>query len=158
MLTSQAVLDVIRWVMPDFRNNHDKVVFAVHAAFLTSGFDLTATGRPAFADYALSSSSQDLVGINGWNEFDKDYAFVYMNEKTSKKFLVKCLAMDDHLLIDALADGGVDVPHLEIEVGNYTTESSNVRELFKNLDKLVTDLNSEILYKLDATLEPVSSR
>lgn len=34
-------------------------------------------------------------------------------------------------------------------VMNYTTESSNVREKFKNLDKLVTDLKDEILYKLD---------
>ncbi|CAL9246438.1 unnamed protein product [Arabidopsis halleri] len=65
--------------------------------------------------------------------------------------------MDDYLRVDALADGD-DVPHLEIKVRNYTTESSNVREQFKNLDKLVTGLKNEILYKLDKGLKPVSSR
>lgn len=56
-----------------------------------------------------------MVGFDGWNEFDKDYAFMYVNKKRSKKFLIKCLAMDDYLLVDALADGGGDVTHLEIK-------------------------------------------
>ncbi|CAH8268563.1 unnamed protein product [Arabidopsis lyrata] len=45
----------------------------------------------------------------------RDYAFMYVNKKRSKKFLVKCLAMDDYLLVDALAVGGDDVPHIEIK-------------------------------------------
>lgn len=56
-----------------------------------------------------------MVGFDGWNEFDKDYAFVYMNNKISKKLLVKCLAIDDYLLVDALAAGEDDDPHLMIE-------------------------------------------
>lgn len=58
MATSETVMGMIRLVMPDFRNNHDKIVFSVHASFIISGFDLIATGRPAFALDALSSSSQ----------------------------------------------------------------------------------------------------
>lgn len=58
MATPQAVMDGIRLAMPAFRNNHDKIVFAVHASFIASGFDLIATGRPAFAADALSSTSQ----------------------------------------------------------------------------------------------------
>lgn len=56
------------------------------------------------------------VGIDGWNEFDGEYAFVYTNpEKGSKKVLVKCLAIADKLAVDAIADGEKESTHLEIE-------------------------------------------
>lgn len=58
----------------------------------------------------------DEVGIENWNEFEDEYAFVYMNpEKDSKKVLVKCLVMDDKFLVDAVADGGSEPVHLEIK-------------------------------------------
>ncbi|CAH2047214.1 unnamed protein product, partial [Thlaspi arvense] len=112
--------------------------FAVHASFLASGFDLTATKRPAFANDALSSSPTQEVGIDGWNEFDEEYAFVYANpEKGSKKVLVKCLAIDDKLLVDALADGETEPPHLEIEVGKYADEprEGNYAAQYKDFGK-----------------------
>lgn len=50
-----------------------------------------------------------------WNELDDEYAFVYANpDKGSKKVLVKCLAMDDKFLVDALADEASEPVHLEI--------------------------------------------
>ncbi|CAN8279207.1 unnamed protein product [Cochlearia groenlandica] len=160
MATSQAVMAVINSVMPPFRNNHDKVAFAVHASFLASGYILTATGTPAFADDVLSSSStnQDGVRIDGWNEFEGEYAFVY--KKGSKKVLVKCLVMDDKLLVDALAHGGTEPAHLEIVVGNYADDSreGSYAAQFKNMDKLVSDLQSQILDKFDGGAKPVSSR
>jgi proteasome inhibitor subunit 1 (PI31) len=161
MATSLAVMATIKSARPSFRNNHDKVAFAVHAFFLSSGFDLTATGRPAFADDALSSSPTQEVGIDGWNEFDGEYAFVYTNpEKGSKKVLVKCLAIADKLAVDAIADGETDPAHLEIVVGNYAEEplEGNYAAQYKNLGKLVTDLKNEILDKLYGGVKPVSSR
>lgn len=148
MATDKSVMAVIRASRPSFRNNYDKVAFAVHASFLASGFVLTATGPPAFSDSSLSSSStgnhypllhsqfyctiilffwslngfwvcfavEDEVGIDGWNEVDGEYAFVYANpEKSFKKVLVKCLVMNDKLLVDALADGSSEPVHLEIK-------------------------------------------
>lgn len=56
------------------------------------------------------------MGIDHWNEVDDNYAFVYVNpEKGSKKVLVKCLVMNDKLLVDALADGASEPVHLEIK-------------------------------------------
>ncbi|CAH8262003.1 unnamed protein product [Arabidopsis lyrata] len=162
MVTTHAVMGVIRSVMPAFRSNNDKVAFVVHASFVVSGFILTATGRPAFAFDALSSwTTESLVGIAGWNEFDEEYAFVYKspvkgsNKNTVKKFLVKCLEMNGKLLVDAIAEDGKEFAHLQIEVGNYTDESRDERDYdaqFKNFGKLVTDLRNVILYKL----KPVS--
>lgn len=149
---------VIRSSRPQFRNNRDKIAFVVHASFIASGYKLVATGRPAFAEDALSSSpSQGEVGIEGWNEFE-EYAFVYA-KKGSKKILVKCLAIDDKLLVDAVAEGGKGEPaHLEIDVGNYVAESREEGDYdaeFKNLGKLVTDLQNQILYKVAEGLKPV---
>lgn len=49
----------------------------------------------------------DEVGIEGWNETDDAYAFVYSKEEKGAKklMLVKCLVMGDSLIVDALGDG-----------------------------------------------------
>lgn len=63
----------------------------------------------------MSSFLVDEVGIDHWNEFEDCYAFVYSKpEKSSKKVLVKCLAMNNKLLIDAFRDGDNEPLHLEL--------------------------------------------
>ncbi|KAK9931421.1 hypothetical protein M0R45_018696 [Rubus argutus] len=150
-----------RAARPTFRNNNDKVAFAVHASFLASGYELIATGPPAFSDSALSSSSTDEVGIDRWNELDDEYAFIYTNSEngSKKKLLVKCLVMNDKLLVDALADGMTsESVHLEINVGDYVGEnSSNYSSQFKNLETLVKSLDTQVLSKLDGSSKASSS-
>ncbi|OIT39139.1 PREDICTED: probable proteasome inhibitor [Nicotiana attenuata] len=150
MATEQSVMAVIRASRPTFRQAHDKVAFAVHAAFLASGFVLHATGPSASTDDALSSSSTDEVGIDHWNESEDSYAFVYSKpEKSSKKVLVKCLAMNNKLLIDTLRDGDNEPLHLELSVEDYIVKDggTNYNAQFKNLGKLVGELNKEVLSK-----------
>ncbi|KAK9290693.1 hypothetical protein L1049_008867 [Liquidambar formosana] len=159
MASEKSVMAVIRASRPSFRNNHDKVAFAVHASFLASGYVLAATGPPAFSDTALSSPSSDEVGIDHWNELDGDYAFVYVNPENSKKVLVKCLAINDKLPVDALAEGSSEPVHLELNVGDYVEENlgPNYSGQYKNLDKLVKSLDKEILSKLDGSSSTGSS-
>ena len=60
----------------------------------------------------------DEISIEGWNELEDEYAYVYANlEKDSnwKKVIVKCLVMNGKLLIDALTDENSEPLHLEIE-------------------------------------------
>lgn len=154
MASEKSVMAVIRASRPSFRNSSDKLAFVVHASFLASGYVLTATGPPAYSDTAFTSPSTDDVGIDRWNELEDDYAFVYANpEKGSKKVLVKCLVMNDKLLVDALAEGGSEPVHLEINVGDYVEENqgTNYSAHYKNLEKLVMNLDSEILSKLEGT-------
>ncbi|CAN6559805.1 unnamed protein product [Malus baccata var. baccata] len=78
-----------------------------------------------------------------WNELDDEYAFVYMNpENGSKNVLVKCLSMNDKLLVDALADRSFQPVLLKIDVGDYVGEDggSNYSAQFKNLENLVKKL------------------
>ncbi|XLR24160.1 hypothetical protein S83_052060, partial [Arachis hypogaea] len=87
----------------------------VHATFLSSGYLLTATGPQALFDDALSHPSTEEVSVENWNQLDQEYVFVYVNpKKVSNKVLVKCLVMNEKLLIDALKEGSYDPAHLEI--------------------------------------------
>ncbi|KNA06527.1 hypothetical protein SOVF_180230 [Spinacia oleracea] len=155
MATEESVMLVIRASRPNFRNDHDKLAFAVHASFLAAGFVLTATGPPAFeASSHLSSSSTDEVGIDRWNELNDEYAFVYINPKQSnKKVLVKCLVIANKLMVDALLDGATEQVHLDINVDDYVAETatSDYNAQYKNLGKLVSSLKSDVLSKLDGS-------
>ncbi|KAK8632306.1 hypothetical protein V6N13_072700 [Hibiscus sabdariffa] len=172
MANERAVIAVIRAARPSFRNDHDKVAFAVHATFLSAGFVLAATGPAALGDSVFSSTSTDEVGIGNWNQFEDHYAFVYTNpEKGSKKVLVKCLVMDRKLLVDTLAEDSSQPLHLEIEylsslplfcVDDYVGEniSGNFSALYKNLEKLVNGLEKEVISKLycsTSSTDPPSS-
>lgn len=59
----------------------------------------------------------DEVGVENWNELGDDYAFLYTHPANSKKVLVKCLAMNDKLLVDALSEDSSEPIHLEIKLG-----------------------------------------
>ncbi|WOH11052.1 hypothetical protein DCAR_0830531 [Daucus carota subsp. sativus] len=153
MATEQGVIAVIRASRPTFRGPHDKVAYAIHSAFLAAGYILVATGTSAFDDAVLASPSTDEVGVDGWDQFEDNYAFVYSSpDKGSKKILVKCLAMNDALLVDVLKNGDEEPLHLEINVNDFTVENggSNYSTQFKDLGKLVTSINNGILGKLSA--------
>ncbi|XP_043718406.1 probable proteasome inhibitor isoform X3 [Telopea speciosissima] len=164
MATANSVLALVKAYRPSFRNPHDKVAFAVHASLLASGYVLTATGPPAFSDTALSSSStDDEVGIEGWNATDEEYGFLYRKEDNGvkKSLLVKCLVMGDKLIVDALVVGdGEEKPvNLQIDVDKYdgASESTNYSDMYKNFGELVNSLNSGILGKLDESSASCSS-
>ncbi|MED6171426.1 hypothetical protein PIB30_117457 [Stylosanthes scabra] len=160
MATEKTVLAVIRASRPTFRNRNDKIAFAVHSSFLASGYILTATGPQALSDTALSNPSNEEVSVDHWNELNDEYAFVYANpEKGSNKVILKCLVMNQKLLLDALSQASSDPVHLEINVGEYAGEDggSNYSQQFKNLDKLVKLIDGNILSKLDGSANASSS-
>ncbi|KAG6433826.1 hypothetical protein SASPL_105444 [Salvia splendens] len=118
-------------------------------------------GPPAFADDALSVSCKDEVGMDGWNDVEDNYAFVFSNpDKGSKKVLVKCLVLNDKLIVDVLKEGGSEPLHLELDAGEYVQEDAgnNYGSQFNNLGKLVENVNKEILNKLDSASVSSSSK
>ncbi|KAL2329529.1 hypothetical protein Fmac_017110 [Flemingia macrophylla] len=159
MASGKSVLALIRAARPTFRNQNDKIAFAVHSSFLVSGYVLTATGPQALSDNAFSDPSNDEVPVDHWNELHDEYAFVYANpEKGSEKVLVKCLVMNRKLLVHALSKGSSEPLSLEIDVDDYATEDggSNYSHHFKNLDKLVKKIEGDILSKLDGSAKTSS--
>ncbi|KAL6561282.1 hypothetical protein OROMI_016883 [Orobanche minor] len=153
MATEQGVIAVIRASRPTFRGLRDNIAFTIHSSFLTAGYILNAAGTAALSDDVLTSSSTDEVGIDGWDQFDDNYAFVYSSPgKSSKKILVKCFAMNDTLLVDVLKNGDQEPLHFEISVNNCYVENggSNYSTQFKDLGKLLTSINNGILGKLSA--------
>ncbi|XVF08184.1 hypothetical protein REPUB_Repub06bG0204200 [Reevesia pubescens] len=152
MSNEKSVMAVIRAARPSFRNDPDKVAFSVHAVFLSYGFVLIATGPDALGDNVFSSpSATDEVGVDNWNQFEDHYGFVYANpEKGSSKVLVKCLVMNGKLVVDALAEGSSKPLRLQIDIDNYVGEngSGNYSAQYKNLEKLVSSLDKEVISKL----------
>ncbi|KAL0725664.1 hypothetical protein Bca4012_040263 [Brassica carinata] len=68
-------------------------------------------------------------------------------------------AQGDKLLVVAVAEGATEPAHLKIRVKRYAAESREEGDYdaqFKNLDRLVTKLQNQILYKLDEGLKPVA--
>ncbi|PWA41335.1 proteasome inhibitor-related protein [Artemisia annua] len=152
MANENSVLAIIRASRPNFKTPADKITFAVHSTFLANGFNLNATGPPAFADDALTAPFSDEAGIDGWNEVEDNYAFVYSSpEDGAKKVLVKCLVMNDKLFIDALAKGSSDPVHLEINIADFVGESDDTKysSQFKDLGKLVDTVNKNVVTKLN---------
>lgn len=163
MASGEGVMAVIRATRPNFRNAHDKVAFAVHAMFLNAGYLLTATGSQAFSDTILTSPPSDEVGIEGWNQSEDSYGFVYLNTDKGVKYtvLVKCLVMGDFLVIDSVSSKYPDKEplSLQINVNDYNggDERTNFASQFKNFDELVKKLNLEILSKLEDTPKPTGN-
>ncbi|KAG9454322.1 hypothetical protein H6P81_007226 [Aristolochia fimbriata] len=160
MANETAVMAVIRASRPTFRNAHDKVAFALHSSFLAAGYVLTATGSRAFTEEAssatASSSGQEEVGIDGWNEYDDCYGFVYSKSEkgSNKKVVVKCLTFDDKLAVDVLRCGSDQEPlHLEVNVKDHVsseaTGSTSYGDVYKNFGALINSLNSSVLSKLE---------
>ncbi|KAL6526745.1 hypothetical protein OROGR_015835 [Orobanche gracilis] len=152
MAAEQGVITVIRPSRLTFRGPRYKIAFTVHSSFLAAGYILTAAGTSAFSDSVLTSSFTDEVGTDGWDQFDDNYAFVYSTpDNGSKKISVKCLAINDTLLVHVLKNGDKEPLHLKINVNNYIAEngSSNYGTQFKDLGELLTSING-ILGKLSA--------
>ncbi|KAF9669696.1 hypothetical protein SADUNF_Sadunf14G0134100 [Salix dunnii] len=147
MANEKSVMVVIRVARPSFKINHDKFAFAVHVAFLTSGYALTATGS-----LSESVTLSALSTYESWNEVDGKYAFVYVNlDKEGKRMIMKCLAMNGKLTVSAMPDGLSELVNLEMNIVNYVMENeyTNYSKQYRNLDKLVKKLDEEILSKLD---------
>ncbi|KAI3915170.1 hypothetical protein MKW98_011515 [Papaver atlanticum] len=95
--------------------------------FLNSGYSLTATGSAAYSDTILTSPPSDEVRIEGWNQSEDSYGFVYSKiDKAGAKYtvLVKCLVMGDFLVIDFLSSKYPDKEPLglQINVNDYNGE------------------------------------
>ncbi|CAI9095835.1 OLC1v1031858C1 [Oldenlandia corymbosa var. corymbosa] len=174
--TERSVMAVIRAARPSFRNANDKVAFAVHATLFASGFVLRATGPAAFSHSETNPPSgvYKEVGIDQWNQLDANYAFVYSKSEvyansnnliSLEKIVVKCLALDGMLHIDALRKGVNLKPdviaRLDIKVADHVppeannggnpnynnNDKNNYGSMFKNLGKLVRDVHNEIVSK-----------
>ncbi|RAL36981.1 hypothetical protein DM860_003903 [Cuscuta australis] len=146
---SNIAMMMIRASRSSFRNPHDKLAFAVHASFVASGFVLLATGAPAFTDEPFSSSHGDEVGIDHWNDFEDKYAFIYSHpDRNSKKVLVKCLVVNDKLLVDALGEDDNEGHHIELDSQEFVENGgANYNSQYKNFGKLFEEITKKIVSK-----------
>ncbi|KAG8391529.1 hypothetical protein BUALT_Bualt01G0197200 [Buddleja alternifolia] len=77
---------------PLFGSRRDKAAFAIHGAFLSSGYVLNSAGAAAFSDDALSASTADASGRNDsgmvfFEESEKEVKDVRVEDVTEKKIV-----------------------------------------------------------------------
>lgn len=63
MANDKSVMAVIRAARPTFRNESDKLAFAVHASFLAAGNVLNATGPTADAAFSSPSTGNHITSL-----------------------------------------------------------------------------------------------
>ncbi|CAA6658349.1 unnamed protein product [Spirodela intermedia] len=154
MATETSVMGVIRASRPSFRNSHDKATFALHAAFLAAGYALTATGRAALAgsppEEVLTPMSaleilagEEEVGIEGWNEFEDSYGFVYAKrtEKGEKRGFSS-----------SACPSGMS-SHVKDYVPEDSARTGNYERFYQNFKRLVDSFNKNVLAELELPAE-----
>ncbi|XP_042416402.1 uncharacterized protein LOC122005433 [Zingiber officinale] len=134
----------------------DKVVFIVHTSFLAVKFLLVDTGARTLSDKPPIDGK--VVGIDGCNEPEHAYAFVYIKaDNDSKKIvLVKCLPMGRTSNIDVLDlnEQQKDTLNLHINIKEYMSnladQNNNYPKMYKNFKALVDNLGVGLLSKLES--------
>lgn len=156
------MLGVIRAARPHLRSPHDRVAFAIHAAFLSAGYSLTAVGSRVSPDVPVGDEEIAEVGIEGWNDMADGYSFQYSGagqDGLSKSVLLKCLPVDDKLMVLVTDGNDKEALQLEVRVSDYVTgsEGTNYGQLYKNLNELVEKVNSCLLSKLSGSKDNAST-
>ncbi|CAH9130574.1 unnamed protein product [Cuscuta epithymum] len=162
----EIVMMAIRSARPDFRSHRDKVAFAVHATFMASGFYLNATGPPAFdMDTFSSPSTSDEVGIDNWNFYDRQYAFVYSNSNPDgrrNRVIALCLARGARgrrMLVFSMRNGDSTLYELKLNVNTYVQQGdNNYPSKYKNFVELVQLIEQGVVRYHDLSLSTNRSR
>lgn len=70
-------------------------------------------------DFDLLGAEEEEVGIEGWNQFENCYGFVYVNTKkqVKEKVIIKALPIRNVLAVDAVYSEGdnKESSHLQIK-------------------------------------------
>lgn len=141
------VLGTIKERQPALRNEFDAVVAVLHCVMRELGFICTALGEKAVSDEEFDKQ----VFPDGWNQSRDSYSFQYKHTQSTMTFFLKCLLMNDKLLVHGLAKENNTVYSLELNVKEFVNEKSaldNPDTLFKDVQKLVSLFKIHISSKL----------
>ncbi|KAH7618973.1 hypothetical protein Ndes2526B_g05918 [Nannochloris sp. 'desiccata'] len=145
MTQQTAVLSLIRLARPTFRSSEDKLAYVVHAYVLAQGYKLVATGAQA-EDPATDFTSQDReeVDASGWDSLPGVYAFRYQDADAGKRapLFLKCIVAGPKLLVQWMAGGSAQTQVLELDIGNYTTESAAAPAAYTHAEDLMKVLDT----------------
>jgi len=131
------VLSTIKEKKPALRNEFDAVVAVLHCVMRELGFICTSLDEKVSSDEGFDKS----VFPEGWNASRDSYSFQYKHSQSTMTFFVKCLLLNDKLLVHGLSKENNTVYSLELNVKEFITEKAaldNPDSLFKDVDQLVS--------------------
>jgi len=126
---------------PKFNNTTDAIAVVLHYVMVLEGYHLE--GVPA---------SDSTKPPEKWNQSNEIYSFRYKHNRSSMTFSLKCLILEDKLLVHAVAiENTKNIFDLELCIDDYVDKNINLSDyakLYKNFDKLVTLFKVNISRKL----------
>jgi len=141
-------------IKPLIKNPYDALFILLHSIMESAGFKLVALGE---GDNTLIQNKEL---PENWNTSPDAWAFRYRHFKSSMTFHLKALRLGSQLLVHALAVEQNEVYNINLQPNDYVIETSNYDDIelcFKNIDKLITLFDKEILRKLMPTTEDFSN-
>jgi len=134
------VLSAIEAEKPKLNSFTDAVVVALHYLMILEEFRFQGEG---VSENKLPEK---------WNQSSDVYTFRYKHSRSSMTFSLKCLVLEDKLLVHAVAvENTKNIFDLELSIDEYINKNINLTDyekLYKNLDKLVTLFKVNISRKL----------
>jgi len=124
------------------KTHHDALVLFIHALLLKSGFRLANS---------LNSSETPTIELpDKWNEGGV-YTFTYKHLQSSLTFIIKCLSIEDKLLVHAMTKEDSTVRTLELKVSDYVYDNVELHKyssLFRDLQRLIGEVKVGIVNKI----------
>jgi hypothetical protein len=105
---SSVVKSVVEHLPGPLRNDADALVVAIHACFESEGFEFVGV------DDSLDHSKKLSKLPETWNQSEDFYGLFYRHASLSGVYEVKCLTMDDTLILHAAMVGSENVNILEL--------------------------------------------
>jgi len=135
------VLSILENDKPKFNTATDAIAIVLHYVMVLEGFHLEGV-----------SASDSTKPPEKWNQSGEIYSFRYKHSRSSMTFSLKCLILEDKLLVHAVAiENTKNIFDLELSIDDYVNknvELGDYDKLYKNFDKLVTLCKVNISRKL----------
>ncbi|EKX31981.1 hypothetical protein GUITHDRAFT_121854 [Guillardia theta CCMP2712] len=143
----------------EFTSEADALAFAVHACLEKDGFRFVAAEESRAA--AIKAAPSTPVPFpSDWNGCQDAFSFFYRHASSLALFTVKCVTMEDLLLVHAASDNVQDVFFLELRISDFV-QTLHSQRLISDYEKIYTDLEAllravriNITYKLLPSLVP----
>jgi proteasome inhibitor subunit 1 (PI31) len=129
----------------------DLIVLALHASFLSNGFDCINVKDEGFeTDWRSVATPTSPALPEGWNESPDVYTLQYYQKKYKDRIcLIKILPLGELLLINSLtSDDQSNIHSLSLPLSQYTSNDDNATSPLKNIIQLFNLINKEIIDKV----------
>jgi len=145
-VNAQTILSILADKRPQFRNGFDAISLVLHIVMRKLGFTFAGCGE------ANDESDPDaVIPPAAWNQSADSFCFRYKHPRSSSTFVIKNLVMGETLLVNGMVTEEKNIYNFEVRTGEYVNTGvalGDYAHLFKDLDKLISQFKTYIVFKM----------